>query len=160
MGKDQYNLMNRVLCEDILDSWMESRWREMSGIKWIIITEWLCKMADLWVDWKTIISTASSMESLRVFLIPEWRQYDLRCQEWYRWILKKQCKNSQVHRCTRRGWAISYVSPAGRLFYLNFLWTTVEFARFPVRFLGYRANFTFKKCHILVEKYDLPDYGA
>ena len=48
----------------------------------------------------------------------------------------------------------------GRLFFLNFLWTMVEFTRFPVIFLGYRAYFTFKKFHILVEKYDLPDYGA
>ena len=36
----------------------------------------------------------------------------------------------------------------------------VEFARFPVRILGYRAYFTFKKFHILVVMYDLPDYGA
>ena len=53
---------------------------------------------------------------------------------------------------------INVMRPAGRLFFLNILWTTVEFARFPVRFLGYRAYFTFKKFHILV--YDLPDFGA
>ena len=53
------------------------------------------------------------------------------------------------------GWVLP-----GRLFFLNFLRTTVEFARFPVRFFGYRAYFTYKKFHILVEKYYLPGYGA
>ena len=54
---------------------------------------------------------------------------------------------------------LSFRQP-GRLFFLNFLWTTVEFARFPVRFLGYSTYFVFKKFHNLVEKYDLQAYWA
>ena len=42
-------------------------------------------------------------------------------------------------------------------FFLGFLWTVVESARFPVRFTGYTAYLTLETLFILVVQYKFPD---